>query len=174
MNGSCAPVLYLSVGIAGSGKSKFADFMEVPLGAVEINADNIRKEFGDISSQEKNDLVWKKVDHLTTAHLAGGDSVFLSNTNLHWKGIKSLIEKYPYNKVVVYVMLDSYDPDLCFSRVKNDLENGKVRSDVPEDVIKQKQYNNFLKVVKCLKDNKSKFKKLFVCGVNRDFSIKNI
>lgn len=170
---SDAPVIYMSVGISGSGKSKFADFMKWPLQAFEINADNIRKEFGDVSDQEKNDMVWKKVDRLTTAHLAAGDSVFLSNTNLHWKGIKNLIEKYPYNKVVVYVMLDSYDPELCYVRVKNDLADGKDRSNVPEDVIKQKQYNNFLKTVELLKENKSKCLTLFVYGVNSSFMIRD-
>ena len=58
------PIIYMTVGISGSGKSKFADYFLKGVQATEINLDNIRKELGDISDQSQNDKVFKMADGL--------------------------------------------------------------------------------------------------------------
>ena len=45
--------LMLTVGISGSGKSKFAQLAKDIFVDVEVNADNVRAELGDISDQSK-------------------------------------------------------------------------------------------------------------------------
>lgn len=140
------PTIYLTVGISGSGKSRFAKSFCESSGRIELNADEVRKSLGDISSQEKNDEVWRIIDRQTIAHLAGGDSIFLSNTNLHFHGIKTLRKKFPYNQIVIYVMGDSNDVELCKSRVKADLDSGVERSNVPMEVIDD-QYSKFLDIL---------------------------
>ena len=59
-------VLMLTVGqgISGSGKSKFAKLAKDIFVDVEVNADNIRAELGDISDQSKNAEVFERVDEL--------------------------------------------------------------------------------------------------------------
>ncbi len=145
-----APTIFMTCGIPGSGKSKFADFFGKYF-TIEINADNIRKELtGDISDQSKNAEVWKEVDRKTTARLAGNYNVFLSNTNLDISCIERLSKKYPFNKIVIFLMKDSLDSDLCWKRIQNDLKIGIDRSNVPEDVFNS-QYERFKTLVGTLK-----------------------
>ena len=141
-----APKIYLTVGISGSGKSKFAKVLAKATNSIEINADNVRKSLGDISSQENEYLVWKEIDRETIAHLAGGDSIILSNTNLHLRGINDLCKKFPYNEIHLFIMDDSTNVDLCKERIKEDLKNGVERSNVPMEVV-DKQFTNFTNLI---------------------------
>ena len=126
--------LYLTVGISGSGKSAFTSKTKELLNAVEVNADNIRKEFGDISDQSKNKEVFEKVDILIDENLKKSN-VILSNTNLHYSIIKKYAEKYPESQIIVFLMKDSVSPNLCFERVSKDIENNVERSNVPKEVV---------------------------------------
>lgn len=141
-----APKIYLTIGISGSGKSKFAKVLAKATNSIEINADNVRKSLGDISSQENNFIVWKEVDRRTIANLAGGENVILSNTNLHLRGINELRKKFPFNEINLFIMDDSTNVDLCKERVKKDLENGVERSNVPMEVI-DKQFEDFTNLI---------------------------
>ena len=60
-----APILMLTVGISGSGKSKFTNFIKASLGAQEVNADNIRAQLGDVSDQSKNQKTLPHQDRLS-------------------------------------------------------------------------------------------------------------
>jgi hypothetical protein len=77
-------------------------------------------------------------------YLAGGYSVFISNTNLHAEKIKELAERFPFNDVEVFLMTDSRNKELCWSRIQKDLADGKDRSNVPREVL-ERQYNNFIR-----------------------------
>lgn len=162
-----APKIYLTIGISGSGKSKFAKVLAEATKSIEINADNIRKSLGDISSQENNFIVWKEVDRRTIANLAGGENVILSNTNLHLRGINELRKKFPFNEINLFIMDDSTNVDLCKERVKKDLENGVERSDVPMEVI-DKQFMDFTNLILELRKGLPDFTKAVV--VKSDFS----
>lgn len=140
------PKIYMTIGISGSGKSRFAKYFCERNEVVELNADEIRKKLGDISSQDNNNLVFKALESKTTAHLAGGHNVLLSNTNLHLRGIKSICSKYPFNKVIIFIMDDSTDLELCKKRVQNDVKNNIERSNVPMDVIEH-QFDNFTSLI---------------------------
>ena len=126
--------LYLTVGISGSGKSLFTLKTKELLNAVEVNADNIRKELGDISDQSKNKEVFEKVDILIDENLKKSN-VILSNTNLQYSIVKKYSEKYPDSQLVVFLMKDSTSPNLCFERINKDIENNVERSNVPKEVV---------------------------------------
>jgi len=135
-------VLYTTTGIAGCGKSSFTNYIKEVINAVEVNADNIRAEFGDINDQSKNKEVFEEVDKRIVQHLAGGHNVILSNTNLYYFSLVNYAKKFPYNDIISFIMLDSCNPDLCKERIKKDLENHINRSNVPMEVI-DRQYKNF-------------------------------
>lgn len=157
-----APTIYLTVGISGSGKSRFAKWLCKTKIAVELNADEVRKSFGDISSQKNEEEVWRKIDWDTIAHLAGGHSILLSNTNLQFHRIEFLHKKFPYNDIVLFLMKDSFDVDLCKRRVEDDINNGVERSNVPVSVI-EKQSTEFINLYFKLKE---KFENLELANKN--------
>ena len=138
-----AGCLYITVGISGSGKSKFAEFFCEATDAIELNADNYRKELGKgVNDQDINKVVFTEIDKAIVKYLAGGYSICVSNTNLHAGKIKELAEKFPLNEVVVFFLKDSEDIELCWNRIQKDLENGKDRSNVPREVL-EKQYQRY-------------------------------
>lgn len=138
-----AGCLYITVGISGSGKSRFAEFFCKATDVIELNADNYRKELGKgVNDQDINKVVFTEIDKAIVKYLAGGYSICVSNTNLHASKIKELAEKFPLNEVVVFFLKDSEDIELCWSRIQKDLENGKDRSNVPREVL-EKQYQRY-------------------------------
>ena len=138
-----AGCLNITVGISGSGKSKFAEFFCNATDTMELNADNYRKELGKgVNDQDINKVVFTEIDKAIVKYLAGGYSVCVSNTNLHADKIKELAEKFPLNEVVVFFLKDSEDIELCWNRIQKDLENGKDRSNVPREVL-EKQYQRY-------------------------------
>lgn len=137
--------IYISVGISGSGKSRFAETFCKTSEAIELNADNYRKALGkDVNDQDINKVVFEEIDKAMVMYLAGGYSVFISNTNLHAEKIKELAERFPFNDVEVFLMTDSRNKELCWSRIQKDLADGKDRSNVPREVL-ERQYNNFIR-----------------------------
>ena len=138
-----ASCLYITVGISGSGKSRFAEFFCKATDVIEINADNYRKELGKgVNDQDINKVVFTEIDKAIVKYLAGGYSICVSNTNLHADKIKELAEKFPLNEVVVFFLKDSEDIELCWNRIQKDLESGKDRSNVPREVL-EKQYQRY-------------------------------
>ena len=138
-----ASCLYITVGISGSGKSRFAEFFCKATDVIELNADNYRKELGKgVNDQDINKVVFTEIDKAIVKYLAGGYSVCVSNTNLHACKIKELAEKFPLNEVVVFFLKDSEDIELCWNRIQKDLENRKDRSNVPREVL-EKQYQRY-------------------------------
>lgn len=137
--------IYISVGISGSGKSRFAETFCKTSEAIELNADNYRKALGKgVNDQDINKVVFEEIDKAMVMYLAGGYSVFISNTNLHAEKIKELTERFPFNDVEVFLMTDSRNKELCWSRIQKDLADGKDRSNVPREVL-ERQYNNFIR-----------------------------
>lgn len=168
-----AATIYATIGISGSGKSKFTKYIKDALQAVEVNADKIRREYGDLSDQSQNDKVWKEVDRRTTALLAGGINVILSNTNLHKKSVDSLRNKYIYNDVVLFIMEDSNDIELCWKRIQTDLLNNVERSNVPREVL-EKQSENFQRVIKELESYPLHYDNVKIFTVNNNFRISSL
>lgn len=165
-------MLVLTTGISGSGKSKFAQFAKGIFADVEVNADNIRAELGSVSDQSKNAEVFEKVDELVNQNLAGGRSVILSNTNLHYHSMVAYAKKYPYTRIIAMIMMDSNNPELCKERIHKDLENGVARSAVPDEVV-DKQYVNFSHFLNDMK-TKDKLPNMEFYAVDTNFAIQKL
>ena len=166
-----AGCLYITVGISGSGKSRFAEFFCNATDAMELNADNYRKELGkDVNDQDINKVVFEEIDKAIVKYLAGGYSICVSNTNLHAGKIKELAEKFPLNAVTVFFLKDSEDIELCWNRIQKDLENGKDRSNVPREVL-ERQYQRYKSFDK---EKLSKVKNINMYEVNSSFELSSI
>jgi predicted kinase len=146
-----ASILTLTCGISGSGKSKFASFIRGALNARELNADNIRKELGDVSDQSRNEEVFRRLNAQINMYLAGGYNVIVSNTNLRFGSIVDYCKKYPFNEVHLCILKDSEYPELCKERVHSDISSGKNRSNVPDEAI-DRQHTQFKELMNILKE----------------------
>ena len=166
-----AGCLNITVGISGSGKSKFAEFFCNATDAMELNADNYRKELGkDVNDQDINKVVFEEIDKAIVKYLAGGYSICVSNTNLHAGKIKELAERFPLNAVTVFFLKDSEDIELCWNRIQKDLENGKDRSNVPREVL-ERQYQRYKSFDK---EKLSKVENINMYEVNSSFELSSI
>ncbi len=166
-----AGCLYITVGISGSGKSRFAEFFCKATDVIELNADNYRKELGKgVNDQDISKVVFTEIDKAIVKYLAGGYSVCVSNTNLHADKIKELAEKFPLNEVVVFFLKDSEDIELCWDRIQKDLENGKDRSNVPREVL-EKQYQRYKSFNR---EKLSEVKNIIMYEIDSSFRLKRV
>lgn len=166
-----AGCLYITVGISGSGKSRFAEFFCKATDVIELNADNYRKELGKgVNDQDINKVVFTEIDKAIVKYLAGGYSICVSNTNLHADKIKELAEKFPLNEVVVFFLKDSEDIELCWNRIQKDLENGKDRSNVPREVL-EKQYQRYKSFDK---EKLSEVENIIIYEIDSSFRLKRV
>lgn len=166
-----ASCLYITVGISGSGKSRFAEFFCKATDVIELNADNYRKELGKgVNDQDINKVVFTEIDKAIVKYLAGGYSICVSNTNLHADKIKELAEKFPLSEVVVFFLKDSEDIELCWNRIQKDLENGKDRSNVPREVL-EKQYQRYKSFNR---EKLSEVENINMYEVNSSFRLKRV
>ncbi len=136
----------MSVGVSGSYKSYFGSWLEKFHKFRIVCPDDIREELtGSISDQSKDEAVWQKAHERTHHLLNNNENVYFSATSL-----RPLSAVYPFqyplttNKIPVYFFIfgDSNDPEGCKRRIRSDLDNGKNRSNVPDEVI-AKQYEKF-------------------------------
>lgn len=168
-----APNIYMTVGIAGSGKSTFAQWIKNAINAVELNADNVRAELGDMSDLSKENVVWKRIADDTVRQVAGGNNVILSNTNLNYNRIAKQAEEFSLNKIVLLVMKDSFNLQLCKDRIAKDLENGVDRSKVPPEM-SDRQYVRFHKLLWNLSVRHDVPKNIKVAMVSDTFDLETI
>jgi predicted kinase len=127
-------------GISGSGKSRLAQqFTEE--GYPCICPDTIRRELtGDISDQSQNHRVFEIAYKRLSEHLAFEveSNIVFDATNLSERSLKSLRKAIPRDvELIVYIMMDSSNAELCKRRVMLDIDKGVDRAKVPCNVINQ-------------------------------------
>ena len=89
------PVLYFTIGISASGKTRFANYIKDLLEATNINADDIRlKLTGDISNQSRNKEVFDIVNKEIEQQNSAGNNVIVSNTNLQISRLKEYRNRF--------------------------------------------------------------------------------
>lgn len=126
--------LYIPVGISGSGKTTFQKKF-LP-NTYLICPDDLRQEFlKDPSDTSEDTEIWLQAYDRLSRTIAGGKDAYFSSTNLSVKAIEHLknvalkaVENPQNIQFVILNMTDSFDEELCRSRVKSDLENHVVRS----------------------------------------------
>ena len=149
------PKLILPVGISGSGKSTWIN-ANTDSNTIVVSPDNIRKELtGNISDQSKNDLIWtiafKKIVHA----LNSGKNVILDATNIESNNRKKLLNYLRDNvdrPFDAFAKIFIVDPEIAKQRVKNDIEKGIDRSNVPDWVI-DRQYKKFVNDIDSLEND---------------------
>lgn len=150
-------MIIATIGISGSGKSRLGNLLKNKINNLEIVCpDDIRKEVnGNISSQDNRFKVFSIRDSRVKEALKNGKNVFLSETNLTSYARKNLylLCKETGAQCLFVIMEDSYDDELCRSRVKKDIESGVERSntlnvdETNKDVI-TKQHEKFCQMSK--------------------------
>jgi predicted kinase len=159
------PILYLPIGISGSGKStyfknnflidfpevsKILDINELSLSDIIVCPDNIRLElFGDIDAGNKGDwwnskkawsVAYDRVEKLLKEYgVAILDAV---NTNSSTRS--GILKNYEYAKKTALVFRPDIESSNC--RIRKQIENSEIRSDVPIEVL-ERQFTDFKKSV---------------------------
>jgi predicted kinase len=129
------------VGASGSGKSRLrAELSKEYPDMKVVCPDDIRREkFGTVNDTEHGAQVFMIANLMTKRAIEKGQMVFFDATNLG-KALTALKKEY---YVIPIFLKDSYDVELCISRVKKDIADGKDRSNVPEEVVR-KQHQKFI------------------------------
>jgi predicted kinase len=136
------PKLIMLVGIPGSGKSTCINTYKIQDEPIIVSPDNIRKElFGNITDQTHNIEVWVEAKKQTVECLLQGISVILDATNVNTTNRRNFLQGLPPCKL--QAILFKANPGQCWERVKKDIDSGKDRSNVPEEVI-YRMYGEFL------------------------------
>ena len=121
-----------AIGISGCGKTTFGNILKKEnSNLVIVCPDDIRKELtGDISDQSQNEKVWNICYSKIIHNLQDGMDVYLSATNLSKDGLKYLFKlaEKANAEIEVVAFEDSRDWELCYSRVKKDIDSGIDRS----------------------------------------------
>ena len=156
-------MVYLTCGVSGSGKSTFYKNNHTDKG-IYINPDSIRKDVcGNINDQSQNTKVWKiAYDSLRIACEEGVEEIWFDATTLSSSSVRAVLEIASLHKqdVVLYVMQDSLNKNLCIERIKNDIDNSVDRANVPIDVINS-QFSRFMIMYENIEENLKNWRKEF-------------
>jgi len=145
--------LIVTLGISGSGKSRYASTME-KAGYIRINMDTLRKIWtGNISDQSKNQQVADTCFAMTEYLLNQGKDIVWDATSTNVKTRTRLLEiaRKQGAETELVVMMASKDLALCRDRVNKDLENGVDRAKTTiDDSIMMRQYSSFVDALKII------------------------
>lgn len=132
--------IYFLIGISGSGKSKYIKnhFDK----RIIVSPDELRKKIlGDISDNTQNDKIWAITTKMLRKKVDKYGSVVLDAVNVVSNSRKSLLKNFNDCKKIAIIF--NVDLEIARQRIKNDLEIGKDRSDVPDDIL-DLQYKDFI------------------------------
>lgn len=135
------PILILTVGIPSAGKSTWVKSQK---GFEIVCPDEIRKELtGNISDQSQNARVWQIASERIIEALRNGKNAILDATNTTTKGRTQFLKNIPNDLIYQkQAIVFNVSPEDAKKRIKKDLEDGKDRSNVPDDVI-DRMYKQF-------------------------------
>lgn len=134
--------LVVLIGISGSGKSTYVRELPDYEQSVVVCPDEIRREFGDISDQSKNTDVWEiTIERLKECIKYDGLAILDATNVNHYYRIRLLGH---FNDIYTEAIVFDVDPEIAKERVRNDIESGVDRSNVPNGVIDM-QYKNFVR-----------------------------
>jgi hypothetical protein len=144
------PLLFLPVGISGSGKSYLFTLLQSHFNLNEVCMDSLRKELtGNISDQSKNDEIWALSRKKAGEYLAKKENVYYNATNLKTATLEDFIAYYGcLADIVIIYCNDSFNKELCRSRVIEDISNGIDRPDTSENGTIEKHYNRWISMAK--------------------------
>jgi predicted kinase len=128
------PEFIILIGIPGSGKSFWIAKYNKNNKYRVISPDLIRKEItGNISDQSQNAKVWEITKKRVVNLLKNGINVILDATMTTSQNRKNFIKDLPNAKLKAKIFY--VDPEVSKKRIKQDVESGKDRANVPDEVI---------------------------------------
>lgn len=140
------PKLILPIGISGSGKSTWIN-SKTDSNTIVVSPDDIRREVnGNVSDQSNMGQVWSLTFDRIVNGLNSGKNVILDATNVKSSDrIKLLkhLNTYVNQDFDAQAKIFNVDPEIAKQRVRNDINNGVDRSNVPDFVI-DRQYQTFI------------------------------
>lgn len=121
---------YMMIGVAGSGKSYYAEKLAKEHDAIVVSSDAIRQScFGDVNDQTHNAQVFEIVHKRILTALRAGQSAIFDATNLSAKRRKAFLTQIPVGVQKIAVLIAT-DYDLILR------QNASRDRQVPPDVIK--------------------------------------
>lgn len=145
--------LIVTMGISGSGKSRYSKEMESK-GFIRVCMDDLRKLYtGSISDQTQNHRVADTAFAITEFLLLKEKDVIFdstaTNAGTRNKLLKMARDQGASTELVVF--MDSKNFQLCQDRVNKELEGGVDRSNTTkEDSIMARQYSSFMDALKAI------------------------
>lgn len=145
--------VYLTIGVSGSGKSRFVNKTFIPKSDYFIiSPDNIRKELtGNISDKSKDVEVYEIVNNISLYYLRRDKDVIIDSTNLQKERRRDFLKLISDNYDVLFTYI-LFEPNIELSkiRIKQDLENGLDRANVSDETLERhyKLYNEMLEDIK--------------------------
>jgi len=137
------PELLVLIGIPGSGKSTWIAQNNISNKYRVVSPDKIRKELtGDINDQTKNAEVWKVAKQRVVNTLKNGKSAILDATMTNPEYRQDFIKGLPTSNIKAKIF--QADPEDVKERIKKDIEAGKDRANVPDEIVDQ-MYNELVK-----------------------------
>lgn len=153
-------MLIMSCGISGCGKTTYGEkLLKIIKDLIIVCPDDIRKTFGDISSQKNNKQVFKIVTDTLEELFKENKIVYYSATNLTKSSRKNILQLCKkYNQEIILVIFNtSWRPDICEERVgrdiilKKDRSNTLVKDEDGVNVIR-KQFEKWKSMITHLND----------------------
>ena len=166
------PNIYMTCGISGSGKTTFAKQFKEKVNAVEVSTGTVRAQVGRYT-RERHDEVWNLVDAETERQVEAGNNVILTNSNLSYNRIKKWVDKFPLSKIILLIIEDSFNLQLCKNRIANRGEDASEYSKIPPEV-SDEQYAKFHRLLRHLSTKVDTPKNLEVVMVSNTFELTTI
>lgn len=142
------PILILTVGIPGSGKSTWAKAYSEKTGYIRICPNDIRKEItGDISNISRDSDVWTIAKERVNKLLDEGKNVIFDSTMMNSKTLTTF--KMLSHKAIVCYKVFECTAEEAKERISIDLNNKVDRSKVPDHIV-DKMYLNYDSIVQSL------------------------
>ena len=131
------PLVVITVGIPGSGKSTWAKVFCSSSGYTRICPDDIREELtGSVSDQSKNALVWKTAYNRLAQAIEQKQNVIFDSTACNVNTIKQLEETCNGRAIPIFKIFN-VDASEARKRIAEDLRKGINRSAVPDGIVER-------------------------------------
>ena len=128
------PIFLMLIGIAGSGKSYWAQNNVLKDKFVIVSSDNLRRALtGDVSDLRKDKEMWRLAKKMVIETLSTGKNVILDATNVNGYYRRQFIKDLPPCRL--QAKLFPLDLEQAQKRVKEDIKNEVDRSHVPMHII---------------------------------------
>lgn len=134
--------LFITIGCSGAGKSTWIKRHAIPTAfSIIISPDKERRKLSSVNDQTVSGRAFENCyDRLFHLPITTKD-VYFDATSLKTEYISSIVgavnpQLKKNLKVILVLFEDSRNPDLCISRIHEDVKNKVDRSNTPDDVVR--------------------------------------